>query len=335
MLSLRDIYFSYHDQVSLKPVIKGFSLDVQEGEILCLLGPSGSGKSSLLRIISGLEKEYQGQILFDGEDIRPVPVYERGIGFMFQDLALFPHLSVYQNIEFGLKILGMPSQERQKAVTELLDLVGLPLYGKRDISQLSGGERQRVALARSLAPSPRLLLLDEPLAALDASLKEHLVLELAQIIKAQNLTAIYVTHDQQEAFAIADRIAIINDGQLQQLDPPEKIYHHPTNPFVARFLGFDNLFPIDSPLGQKLLTETPDTENCLFIHPDAIHLSNSPTDFEATIEQSIFKGSFYELTVRLMGVFLQFRVAAHEFITTQDRVHLIFDQRQIYLYACE
>jgi ABC-type Fe3+/spermidine/putrescine transport system ATPase subunit len=225
------------------PVLRGVSMATAPGEIVCLLGPSGCGKSTLLRVIAGLEPDYTGSVRFRGQVIDHVPPHARGFGLMFQDWALFPHRTVAQNLAFGLRMQRLPRAQIARRVAEMLDLVGLPGYGERTIFELSGGERQRVALARSLAPEPRLLMLDEPLGALDRTLRERLTEELRTIIKRVGLTSIYVTHDQAEAFTVADRILVMNRGQIVQNGTPAAVYRHPASPFVARFLGLTNLFP--------------------------------------------------------------------------------------------
>ncbi len=221
--------------------VKGVSLAVDAGEIVCLLGPSGCGKTTLLRMIAGLETPDSGQVFFAEQEITHLAPHRRGFGMMFQDFALFPHKNVFDNVAFGLQTRGESPQAVRQRVAEMLELVDLRGLEGRDISLLSGGEQQRVALARSLATGPQLLMLDEPLGALDRALRERLMLDLRHILKRVGVTAIYVTHDQSEAFAIADRIAVMNAGRIEQLDTPQRIYAHPASPFVARFLGFYNL----------------------------------------------------------------------------------------------
>src|SRR3954447_9115367 len=215
------------------PVLYGITFGVAAGEIVALLGPSGCGKSTLLRIIAGLEPEYRGSVVFAGEAIDAVPVYRRGFGLMFQDFALFPHRTVGENIAFGPRMQRLDREHIRQRVAEALDLVGLNGYGNRTIFELSGGERQRVALARALAPRPRLLLLDEPLGALDRTLREHLTGELQTIIKRAGTTSIYVTHDQVEAFAVADRIVLMNAGAIVQSGTPADVYQQPASAFAA------------------------------------------------------------------------------------------------------
>jgi len=223
--------------------LDGFSLAVGEGEALAILGPSGSGKSTLLRIIAGLEMPDSGRILFDGGDLAHTPPHARGFGLMFQDYCLFPHLGVEQNIEFGLRMQHMNPVRRRERVREMLRLVRLEEFAGRDVLTLSGGEQQRVALARSLAPSPRLLMLDEPLGALDASLRVTLLAELGDILREVGISVIYVTHDHAEAMTIASRIALIDCGRLMQAGRPEELIHSPANAFVASFLGLGALVP--------------------------------------------------------------------------------------------
>ena len=226
-----------------EPVLNAVNLDVAPGEIVCLLGPSGCGKTTLLRIVAGLEEPDAGQVLYEGRNLARVSVHERGFGLMFQDFALFPHKTVGQNVAFGLRMAGQSKAAVDARVAEMLELVDLGGYADRSIFDLSGGERQRVALARSLAPSPGLLMLDEPLGALDRSLREELMTELRAILKRVGVTALYVTHDQEEAFAVSDRIVVMQRGSVEQIGAPQVIHDRPASEFVARFLGFHNLLP--------------------------------------------------------------------------------------------
>jgi ABC-type Fe3+/spermidine/putrescine transport system ATPase subunit len=231
------------------PVLEEASFGVATGEIVCLLGPSGCGKTTLLRIIAGLEVPDTGQVKFDERDLADRPVHQRNFGFMFQDYALFPHKDVFDNVAFGPRMQGRSSAEIAARVGEVLATVGLGGYDHRRVIELSGGEQQRVALARSLAARPQLLLLDEPLGALDRAMREQLMNELRTILKRLGLTAVYVTHDQEEAFAIADRVLIMRarpesgeGGWIEQDGTPDQVYRYPATPYVARFLGFRNLF---------------------------------------------------------------------------------------------
>jgi ABC-type Fe3+/spermidine/putrescine transport system ATPase subunit len=245
MLVLDEITKRFDEQ----SVLRGISLEIAAGEVVVLLGPSGCGKTTLLRIIAGLEQPDNGRIRLHDSDLTQIPVHERGFGMVFQDYALFPHKNVFDNAAFGLKMMGWERPLIEERVQQVLSLVDLAGFDERSIHELSGGEQQRVALARSLAPAPRLLLLDEPLGALDRALRERLMLDLRAILKQaggvvgrpEGITAVYVTHDQAEAFAIADRVVVMNNGRVEQDGSPTDIYRHPVTPFVARFLGMDNL----------------------------------------------------------------------------------------------
>ena len=219
------------------------SLSIGKGEIFALLGSSGCGKSTLLRMLAGFEKPTSGRILLGGQDVAAMPPYERPVNMMFQSYALFPHLNIWENVAFGLKREGLPKAEIQQRTDEMLGLVQLTPFAKRKPHQLSGGQQQRVALARSLAKKPKLLLLDEPLGALDKKLREQTQFELVNIIESVGVTVVMVTHDQEEAMTMASRIAIMSKGRVLQVGTPEEIYEHPRNKFVADFIGNVNLFP--------------------------------------------------------------------------------------------
>ncbi len=237
MLTVDSIKKTYEGQ----PLLRGVSFTVGEGETLCLLGPSGSGKSTLLRIIAGLEQAEGGRVLWQGQDLSGVPVHLRQFGLMFQDYALFPHRTVAQNVAFGLRMQRLPGAEVEQRMAQALEQVNLGGFASRRVTDLSGGEQQRVALARALAPRPRLLMLDEPLGALDRALREQLVNELRDLLHRTGIPAIYVTHDQEEAFAISDRMLLLHDGIVQQEGTPAHLYQHPATAWVARFLGLTNL----------------------------------------------------------------------------------------------
>lgn len=235
MLEATGLTLRYGSHVALDDV----SISVGAGEILAVLGPSGSGKSSLLRCIAGLERPEAGSVSLDGQPLDHVVVEKRQIGYMFQDYALFPHLDVAGNVAFGLRMQGATGiGERVRQVLDWVDLEG---FGARSVDDLSGGERQRVALARALAPTPRVLMLDEPVGALDRALRARLVPELAALLRRLDLPAIYVTHDQDEAFAIADTVAVLDVGRLIQSGPPVEVWRNPVSEFVARFLGYENI----------------------------------------------------------------------------------------------
>ena len=221
--------------------VDGVDLDVVDGEFLTLLGPSGSGKTTVLRMIAGFERPDAGTIELGGVDVTNVPPYGRDVNTVFQDYALFPHMSVQKNIEYGLKVKKVPKAEREERARQALESVRLGGYGDRAPSQLSGGQRQRVALARALVNRPKVLLLDEPLGALDLKLREQMQVELKEIQREVGITFVFVTHDQDEALTMSDRIAVFNEGTIEQLGSPADVYEHPATPFVAGFVGTSNL----------------------------------------------------------------------------------------------
>jgi spermidine/putrescine transport system ATP-binding protein len=238
MLEAHHIFKTYEGKLLLNDI----SFTVDTGETICLLGASGSGKSTLLRIIAGLEDADSGVVSFDGQNLASTPAHLRDFGLVFQDYALFPHLSVGENVAFGLKMRRLPQNEIAERVVNSLELVNLNGFKERQVTDLSGGEQQRVALARALATRPRLLMFDEPLGALDRTLREDLLNELRSILHRTNIPAIYVTHDQEEAFTIADRVLILHDGQIIREGAPAEVWVEPGSAFVARFLGLGNVF---------------------------------------------------------------------------------------------
>ncbi|HAO74732.1 MAG TPA: polyamine ABC transporter ATP-binding protein, partial [Pseudomonas sp.] len=239
------------------------SLSIHQGEIFALLGGSGSGKSTLLRMLAGFERPTEGRIFLDGQDITDMPPYERPINMMFQSYALFPHMTVEQNIAFGLKQDGLPKAEIEERVKEMLGLVQMTQYAKRKPHQLSGGQRQRVALARSLAKRPKLLLLDEPMGALDKKLRSQMQLELVQIIERVGVTCVMVTHDQEEAMTMAERIAIMHQGWIAQVGSPMDIYETPASRLVCEFIGNVNLFEgeLVEDMGDHAIIASPGLDN--------------------------------------------------------------------------
>jgi putative spermidine/putrescine transport system ATP-binding protein len=228
-----------------KRAVDSVSLKIPEGEFWCFLGPSGCGKTTLLRMVAGLESPTSGRILMNGRDITSEPAHERNFGMVFQSLALFPHLSVEENVGYALKLQGREARVRRERVAELLELIRLPDIRRRRVDQLSGGQRQRVAIARALAQEPQLFLMDEPLSALDAKLRDYMQVELKQLQQALKITTIFVTHDQREAMTIADKIVVMSDGRVQQVGSPVDIYREPGNRFVAGFIGQSNLLDVE------------------------------------------------------------------------------------------
>ena len=237
LIQFKNIVKSFDNQI----VLRGINLDIYENEFVTLLGPSGCGKTTLLRILGGFLDADEGHIIIDGEDISEVPAYERDINTVFQKYALFPHLNVYENIAFGLRIKKMSEDIIEQKVKRMLSLVGLDGYSKRDVTLLSGGQQQRVAIARALVNEPNVLLLDEPLGALDLKLRKEMQLELKRIQQEVGITFIFVTHDQEEALTMSDKIVVMKDGEIQQIGTPIEIYNEPINEYVAKFIGESNI----------------------------------------------------------------------------------------------
>jgi thiamine transport system ATP-binding protein len=241
VIRLDDVEVSLGDQ----RVLDGVTLEAGRGETVALLGPSGSGKSTLLRVVAGLQAPDAGRVLLEGRDVTRVPPHRRGVGLVFQDAVLFPHRTVGENVGFGLRVSGAGRPDERRRVSELLELVGLPGTERRDAGTLSGGEAQRVALARALAPEPRVLLLDEPLASLDGPLRDRLRDDLGDLFSLLRLTAVHVTHDVPEAFALGHRVAVLHDGRIAQTGSPDELWARPVDEWVARFLGMRNVIGRD------------------------------------------------------------------------------------------
>lgn len=248
--------------------VDNVSLTVRDGEFFSMLGPSGSGKTTCLRLIAGFDRPTAGRIMLNGQDVSSLPPYERDVNTVFQDYALFPHMTVGENIAYGLMIKKVPKPERLQRVDEMLDLVRLPGLAHRKPGQLSGGQRQRVALARALINDPKVLLLDEPLGALDLKLRQQMQIELKTIQKRVGITFIYVTHDQEEALTMSDRIAVFNQGNVEQVGTPTDIYEHPTTLFAAGFVGVSNL--IRGELAERITG----TQQSFSIRPEKIRLAS-------------------------------------------------------------
>jgi putative spermidine/putrescine transport system ATP-binding protein len=260
----------YVDSGGVYPVVAvdGIDLDVRDGEFFSMLGPSGSGKTTTLRMIAGFEQPTSGRILLHGRDVTGVPPFDRDVNTVFQDYALFPHLSVGDNVAYGLMVRKVPKAERQQRVADALRMVRLEGYDKRKPAQLSGGQRQRVALARALVNRPRVLLLDEPLGALDLKLREEMQIELKSIQQQVGITFIYVTHDQEEALTMSDRLAVFNAGKIEQLGSPAEVYERPKTRFVAGFVGTSNLLSGD--IARTVLGRS----GTFTIRPEKIHLQD-------------------------------------------------------------
>lgn len=284
-------------------VIPPFSLSIEEGEFLTLLGPSGCGKTTLLRMIAGFEEPSSGEIYLDGKPLTRVPAYQRDMNMVFQHYALFPHMTVEQNILFGLKMKKVDAAEQKRRLEEVLQYVQLSDLRKRTPKQLSGGQQQRVAIARAIINNPKVLLLDEPLGALDYQLRKSLQLELKNLQKNLGITFIYVTHDQEEAMAMSDRIAVMNKGRIEQIATPTEIYNRPQTLFVATFIGENNIFQQDG--------------TCFAVRPEKIRLYAPDTQLDkhkrtGRITDMVFLGNVRKLYIRLDGQ--EMTVLAHQTI---------------------
>jgi thiamine transport system ATP-binding protein len=265
-----------------KPALDGVSLEVEDGEVVAVLGPSGSGKTTLLRVVAGLQRPDAGRVLVDGRDISAVPPHRRGIGLVFQDHALFQHRDVAGNVAFGLRMRGESKDVVERRVRELLARVGLGGFERRSVATLSGGEQQRVALARALAPEPPVLLLDEPLGSLDRRLRDRLLDDLERIFGEVGVTAVYVTHDQSEAFALGDRVAVMREGRIVQIGSPDAVWAHPADADIARFLGLLNV------RGNRV------------VRPEAIHVGRADgARGNALVEAAVRQGAVVRLRLRL------------------------------------
>jgi iron(III) transport system ATP-binding protein len=282
---------------------EGITLDINPGEFFSLLGPSGSGKSTLLRIAAGLESPDSGKVLLGDRDITPLPPQERGIGMVFQNYALFPHMTVEGNVAFGLRLRNLPVRTIAGQVEEALARVDLAGRGREHVSQLSGGEQQRVAVARALVIRPDLLLFDEPLSNLDVTLRQRTRMEIRTLQKRTGVTTIYVTHDQAEALSVSDRIAVIRNGRIEQVGTPAELYHEPATAFVARFLGWENA--IEGAAFHKAYpsahaASSGDVGQIVLLTPEMVHVSSAgkPDALSGIIERVEFRGASSLLVIR-------------------------------------
>jgi len=317
-----------------KVALDGVSFCVPRHAIVAVLGPSGSGKSTLLSIIAGLESPDQGSVLWEGSPIDSLAPHRRGFGLMFQDYVLFPHLNVERNVAFGLQMQGLDGAQTSARVHECLAQVGLAGFEGREVQTLSGGEQQRVALARALAPWPRLLMLDEPLGALDRALRERLLGEMRQVLRAARQTALVVTHDQEQAFGMADRIVILDGGRMLQQGEPQEVYRHPASADVARFLGLTNLLPgtpeaggIRTALGLVPLAASTLGRPTVLLRPEAARLDGSGSfTIDAVLRERTFRGPTCILQVEAGGLRLTFEVPSIAALPPQGgRLKLSFD----------
>lgn len=347
-LTLRSLTKVY-DPRSAERAVDDVSLDVGRGEFVSLLGPSGSGKTTTLMMIAGFEEPTSGDILVDGESLVGTPIHHREIGVVFQNYALFPKMTVAQNIAFPLRMRRQGRRAMDEAVARSLELIDLPGYGDRYPRQLSGGQQQRVALARALAFDPRLLLLDEPMGALDRRLREQMQLEVKKIQQKLGVTTIYVTHDQEEAMVLSDRVAIMNHGRIEQVGPPHEVYNRPTTRFVGQFLGAANFLPaivasagpegegkariaeVDMPFSFRSAPE-PGSHVEIFVRPECVEMDREgASPLVGSVEEAIFVGEATRYTVRAGDV--EISTTGHNRNETSefavgDRVSLSWDPRR-------
>jgi spermidine/putrescine transport system ATP-binding protein len=310
IIELKNLCKSY-DELT---ILDNFSLNIKKNEFLTLLGPSGCGKTTTLKIIAGFEYADDGKVIFEGKDINNTPPYQRPVNTVFQKYALFPHMNIYENIAFGLRIKKLPKEEIDRKVKEMLKLVALEGYENRKVDSLSGGQQQRIAIARALVNEPKVLLLDEPLGALDLKLRQEMQIELKRMQQKLGITFIFVTHDQEEALSMSDTIVVMNKGKIQQMGSPEDIYNEPKNAFVARFIGESNI--IDGVMHEDLLVEfcgrnfecvdkgfKKDEQIQVVIRPEDIKMVDREKGMlKGEVTSCVFKGVHYEMTVESCGL---------------------------------
>ncbi|MEM6934059.1 MAG: ABC transporter ATP-binding protein, partial [Pseudomonadota bacterium] len=325
-ITIRDVTKTYGDVFALDHV----SLDIRSGEFMTLLGPSGSGKTTLLMVLAGFTRPDHGSVRFGDREVIRTPPHQRDVGMVFQNYALFPHMNVLANVAFPLKLRKVAKAERMQRAEEALETVQLGGYGDRQIDQLSGGQRQRVALARAIVFAPRILLMDEPLSALDKKLREHMQIELRHLHEKLGMTTVYVTHDQREALTMSDRITVINHGRLMQLDEPRRLYERPANRFVADFIGESTFLPVEID-GAKarfagkdlLLAEAPGSsrKSELLLRPEQITVLNGEVGpdtnvFDATVTEIVFQGESFLMYADLAdGTPVALRGSSHRDVT--------------------
>ena len=344
MVSLKNVFKDYDE----KKIIKGINLDIMEGEFLTLLGPSGCGKTTLLRKIYDLEKVSSGKIYIDGEDVTDVIPRKRAVNTIFQNFALFSHMTVEKNIEFGLKMKKVPKEESRKRVKEIIELIQMEGFEDRKPSQLSGGQQQRVALARGLVNMPKVLLLDEPLSSLDMKLRKQMEIDLQNIKKKLGITFIYVTHDQDEALSMSDRVAIINNGVIEQIDTPKNLYNYPKTKFVADFIGESNQFKavvvscekdeaiikLEIDLEIKIKNNNYDVgENLVvIIRPEQFKLAKErdvTNCFYVKTKEHIYNGAFTKVLGKVAKKEIEFIIYNDDEYTKNEEVKLKFNSDDI------
>ncbi len=327
-----------------KNILEGLSLDIEKGELVSLLGPSGCGKTTTLRVVAGFVEATGGKFILDEEDLTKTPVHKRNFGLVFQSYALFPHLSVYDNVAFGLKLRKVNKSKIDAKVKEILEVCGLSELANRFPKQMSGGQRQRVALARALVIQPKLLLLDEPLSNLDAKLRINMRVEIKRLQKKLGITTLFVTHDQEECFSISDKVAVMNNGVIEQYDTPENIYNRPKTEFVARFIGFENFIKLERTEGNSYKSEngqvfTVESDNhlqiCLgTIKPDDIIISNDENlqnTIKGIVQVRTFLGKSYQYEIETpLGKFVV-NEQADKMYETGDTLTIVLPSNKIIL----
>lgn len=349
LLTLENVSVAYDNQY----ILKDFNLNIEKGQLISLLGPSGCGKTTTLRLIAGFLEAKDGRFLFDGKDYTRVPVNKRNFGFVFQSYALFPHMSVFDNVAFGLRLRKVSETEVKQRVEQILDVVSLAGFEKRFPKELSGGQRQRVAIARALVIQPDLLLFDEPLSNLDANLRVNMRVEIRRIQQELGITTVYVSHDQEECFSISDRVAIMNKGVIEQLDDPATIFKYPKTEFIARFIGFNNFITFGERTEQDgeielrvgghrfAATHNPGTANanakkCAMRPDDLIVTTEAQADLETnrlpgTVKISTFLGRSYQYVVETdLGDFTVNQEMETPYKSGQT-VHLLFPKDKMVL----
>ncbi|MBR2324886.1 MAG: ABC transporter ATP-binding protein [Clostridia bacterium] len=337
LIELKGISKSFDDE----PVLKSINLYIRDGEFVTLLGPSGCGKTTMLRIIGGFETADEGALFFDGAEISEVPAYKRPVNTVFQKYALFPHLNVYENIAFPLRLKKVDEESIKTRVTEMLRMVALVGFENKDVSTLSGGQQQRVAIARALISHPKVLLLDEPLGALDLKLRKDMQNELKNIQKAVGITFIYVTHDQEEALSMSDTIVVMAEGEIQQIGTPTDIYNEPKNAFVADFIGESNI--VDGVmLADKSVRMSGHTFECLdggFAKNEAVDVVVRPEDVDVVAPEKgmltgvvtsvTFKGVHYEIIVDIGG--FKWMIQTTDYVAPEQRIGLYIEPDAIHI----
>ncbi len=336
LIEIQDLNKSFDDNL----VLKSINLYIRENEFITLLGPSGCGKTTLLRILAGFEQADSGRVFFNGNLLDEIPPHDRPINTVFQRYALFPHLDVYHNIAFGLKLKKTPKKEMDEQVKEVLRLVKLEGFENRNIKTLSGGQQQRVAIARAVINKPKLLLLDEPLAALDLKLRQDMQYELKEMQKALGITFVFVTHDQEEALTMSDTVVVMNEGEILQIGTPQDIYNEPKNRFIASFIGESNIIPgvmkkdylvnfegFDFECVDKGFNENEEIE--VVLRPEDIELKKANGGINGVVTDIIFKGVHYEIIVDVNNK--EYVVHSTDPQLVGNKVSLLFDKEDIHV----